>query len=170
MRGLLRENLLEAFVGLLVVLLAIWFIFFAWGRTGGSMDDAIQVRALFPAANGISVGTDVRVAGLKVGEVAAQRLDPETFQAELVLALEEGVRVPSDSAAAINADGLLGGSHISLLPGGSPTPLKDGDTILETQGSVDMMSMIGSVINRSGNDGGEPPSNGLGTMEEPAAR
>lgn len=169
MTGLLRENIIEAFVGLLVVLLAIWFIFFAWQRTGGGIDDAIQVRALFPSANGVSVGTDVRVAGLKVGEVAAQRLNPESYQAEVVLALDETVRVPSDSSAAITAEGLLGGTHIALLPGGSPTPLKDGDTIVETQGSVDMMSLIGSFINRSGSEGGQPAKD-LGTMEEPPAR
>jgi phospholipid/cholesterol/gamma-HCH transport system substrate-binding protein len=171
MRGLLRENFVEALIGLLVVLLAIWFVFFAWQRTGGSMGDAIQVRALFPAANGVSVGTDVRVAGLKVGEVAAQRLEPQSYQAEVVLALDRNVRIPSDSSAAITAEGLLGGTHITLMPGGAPTPLKDGDTIMDTQGSVDMMSLIGSVINRSGGEGGDAaPANGLGTMEEPAAK
>lgn len=171
MRGLLRENFVEALIGLLVVLLAIWFIFFAWQRTGGGMGDAIQVRALFPAANGVSVGTDVRVAGLKVGEVAAQRLEPQSYQAEVVIALDRNVRIPSDSSAAITAEGLLGGTHITLMPGGAPTPLKDGDTIMDTQGSVDMMSLIGSVINRSGGEGGDAAgSNGLGTMEEPAAK
>jgi phospholipid/cholesterol/gamma-HCH transport system substrate-binding protein len=174
MRGLLRENLLEATVGLLVVLIAGWFIWFAWERTGGgARGDAIRVTALFPAANGVSVGTDVRVAGLKVGSVAAQRLDPETYQAEVVLALNEDLRVPSDTSAAITAEGLLGGTYIALIPGGSPTPLKDGDMIFDTQGSVDMMGLIGSFINRSGD---EPPAPdtmsepGLGTMSEQPAQ
>jgi phospholipid/cholesterol/gamma-HCH transport system substrate-binding protein len=172
MRGLLRDYVLEAVVGLLVVLLAVWFILFAWGRTGGGMPDAIEVKALFPAAGGVSVGTDVRVAGLKVGTVAAQRLDPQSYQAELTLALDRNVRLPSDSSAAITAEGLLGGSYIALLPGGSETPLKHGDVILDTQGSVDMMGLIGSVINRSGDDGksAAPEQQGLGTMEEAPAQ
>ncbi len=173
MRGLLRDNVLEAVVGLLVVILAVWFILFAWGRTGGGMPDAMEVKALFPAASGVSVGTDVRVAGLKVGTVAAQRLDPQSYQAELTLALDRNVRIPSDSSAAITAEGLLGGSYIALLPGGSEVPLKQGDTILDTQGSVDMMGLIGSVINRSGDDSGKsgaPEQDGLGTMEEAPAQ
>ena len=174
MSGILRDNLIEAVVGLLVVLLAAWFIVFAWQRTGGGMRDSIRVTALFPAANGISVGTDVKVAGLKVGSVAGQRLDPETYQAEVILAIDEDVRIPSDSSAAITAEGLLGGTYIVLLPGGSPTPLKNGDMIFDTQGSVDMMGLIGSFINRSGGAGGASPTGpgqqGLGTMEQPAAQ
>ena len=177
MKTILRDNLFEAVVGLLVVLLALWFVSFAWQRTGGGLKDPIAVRALFPAANGISVGTDVRVAGLKVGEVSGQRLDPESYQAELTLALDRTVKVPSDSTAAITSEGLLGGSYIALVPGGSPTALKHGDLIVDTQGSVDMMSLIGGMINRSGDEGNEaaapapglpPSSQGLGTMEETA--
>lgn len=172
MKGLFRDNLIEAVVGLLVVLLAAWFIAFAWQRTGGGMRDSIRVTALFPAANGVSVGTDVRVAGLKVGSVAGQRLDPETYQAEVTLAIDEDVAIPSDSSAAITAEGLLGGTYIALLPGGSPTPLKNGDMIFDTQGSIDMMGLIGSFINRSGAPATspQPAATGLGTMEEPAAQ
>jgi phospholipid/cholesterol/gamma-HCH transport system substrate-binding protein len=160
--------MVEAGVGLLVVLAAVAFVLFAAARTGGGAGgDAIRVKALFPAANGIPVGTDVRVAGLKVGSVAEQKLDTQSYQAEVTLALDGGVPIPSDSSAAITSESLLGGSYVALLPGGSQTPLKDGDTILETQGSVDMMSLVGSVINRSNSDAPPPPaSGGLGTMDE----
>jgi phospholipid/cholesterol/gamma-HCH transport system substrate-binding protein len=149
---------------------AAWFILFAWNRTGGGIDDSLRVKALFPSANGVSVGTDVRVAGLKVGSVAAQRLDPQSYQAEVTLALNDHLKIPSDSTAAITTEGLLGGTYISLLPGGSETPLKNGDVIVDTQGSVDMMGLIGSFINRSGSEAPQPAAQGLGTMDEPAAR
>lgn len=158
MRGVFRENLLEAVVGLLVVLIAGWFIWFAWQQTGGGIRDSIRVSALFPAANGVSPGTDVRVAGLKVGSVASQRLDPETYQAELVLAIDRDVKIPSDSTAAITAEGLLGGTYIALIPGGAETVLKDGDMIFDTQGSIDMMGLIGSFINRSGSSAATAPA------------
>ena len=167
MVGSAREHLIEAGVGLAVVLAAIAFVLFAAGRTGGAGGDTIRVKALFPAANGIAVGTDVRVAGLRVGSVAAQKLEPQSFQAEVTLALDPSVAIPSDSSAAITSESLLGGSFVALIPGGSQTPLKEGDTILETQGSVDMMSLVGSVINRSNSDApAPPPAGGLGTMEE----
>ncbi|WP_380875082.1 outer membrane lipid asymmetry maintenance protein MlaD [Sphingomonas sp. DBB INV C78] len=158
MKTLLRENVGEALVGLLVVALAVWFVLFAWNRTGGGASaDAIRVTALFPNASGINVGTDVRVAGLKVGTVAEQRLDPQTYQVAVTLAIDPQVKVPSDSSAAITSEGFLGGNFIALLPGGSETPLKNGDTIIDTQGAVDLMSMIGQFVN------------GTGKSEEPAA-
>jgi phospholipid/cholesterol/gamma-HCH transport system substrate-binding protein len=164
MAGLLRDSLLEAAVGLLVVIVAALFIAFAWQQTGGSLDDSIRVKALFPAASGVSVGADVRVAGIKIGSVASERLDPQSYQAELTLALDETVQLPADSSAAITSEGLLGTSYVALLPGGSDQPLRDGDTILDTQGSVDMMGLIGSFVNRSANGAAAPPA----TMDENA--
>ncbi len=149
-----RSHLIEAAVGLAVVLVAVWFIFFAWQRTGGGSGDGILVKALFPSASGVSVGTDVRVAGMKVGSVAAERLDPETYQAELTLKIDRDVKMPSDTSAAVATEGLLGGAHIQLLPGGAPTPLRDGDVILDTQGAIDVMSLIGSFINKPAAGGG----------------
>lgn len=167
MRGLFRDNLFEALVGLLVVLLAAWFVFFAWQRTGGSFHKRIQVTALFPAANGISTGTDVRVAGLKVGTVTGQKLDPQSYQAEVTLSLDSDVKMPSDSSAAITSEGLLGGTYVALVPGGSDQPLRNGDMILDTQGSIDMMGLIGSLINNSGSvSGGDADAKAGSTMME----
>lgn len=151
MKSLLRENIGEALVGLFVIIFAIWFVWFAWGATGGGAKaDAIQVTALFPNSTGITIGSDVRVAGMKVGNVTQQALDPQSFQVKATLALDPAVKLPADSSAAITSEGFLGATFISLIPGGDPTPLKDGDTIADTQGAMDLMSMVGQFINKSG--------------------
>jgi phospholipid/cholesterol/gamma-HCH transport system substrate-binding protein len=155
MRATIREHLIEALVGLLVVLVAVLFIYIAWQRTGdGRGARAIHVTALFPNVSGIDNGADVRVAGMKIGSVESQRLDPKNYQAELTLALDRDVHVPADSSAAITAEGILGKSYIALIPGGDPAPLKDGATIVDTQGSIDLMGMVGQFINKSGSSGG----------------
>jgi len=154
MKALLRENIGEAIVGLAVVLLAIWFLIFAWDRTGGGEKaGAIHVNALFSNAAGVNVGTDVRVAGLKIGSVSSLKLDPQSYQVAVTLALDPTVKLPSDSSAAIASEGLLGSNFVGLTPGGSPTPLKNGDTISDTQGSMDLMALIGQFINRPSGDG-----------------
>lgn len=151
MRSAARENMVEALVGLLVVMVAAWFIFMAWQRTGGgSGASAIHVTALFPNVAGIDNGADVRIAGMKVGSVVSQSLDPASYQAKLTLALDRDVKVPADSSAAVTSEGILGRSYIALIPGGDQTPLKSGDTITDTQGSIDLMGMVGQFINKSG--------------------
>ena len=163
MKALLKENAGEALVGLLVVLLAVWFVWFAWARTGGGEKaGAVHVTALFPNAAGVNVGTDVRVAGLKIGSVTAQKLDPESYQVAVTLAIDPKVRIPADSSAAVTSEGLLGSTFIALLPGGETVPLKEGDTITDTQGAIDVMGMVGQLINRPSGDatasGAAPPA------------
>ncbi|UAJ10016.1 outer membrane lipid asymmetry maintenance protein MlaD [Polymorphobacter megasporae] len=150
MRALFKENVVESIVGLVVVLVAIWFVTTAYARTSGGGGSGYLVTARFPNSTGVSVGTDVRVSGIKIGTVATQRLDPKTFQAVLQLRVANDVKFPTDSSAAITSEGILGGSYISLLPGGDTTMLKPGDEITDTQGAQDLMGLMGSFINRSG--------------------
>jgi phospholipid/cholesterol/gamma-HCH transport system substrate-binding protein len=153
MKSLFRDNLGEALVGLFVVLFAVLFVWFAWERTGGgTKKGAIHVTALFPNSTGVNVGTDVRVAGMKVGTVTGEMLDSQSFQVKMTLALDPAVKLPSDSSAAITSEGLLGATFIALIPGGDPAPLKEGSTIADTQGAMDLMGMVGQFINKSGGD------------------
>jgi phospholipid/cholesterol/gamma-HCH transport system substrate-binding protein len=151
-----RNHLFEALIGLIVVIAAIWLVFAFLGRTAsGAGSDAIEVTAYFPNVSGIDVGTDVRVAGLSIGEVTAVTLNPDDFQAEVWMAIDPGANLPNDSSAAITSEGLLGGSFIALLPGGSPDEFAEGDVILDTQGAIDMTGLIGSLINDSGGSSGD---------------
>jgi phospholipid/cholesterol/gamma-HCH transport system substrate-binding protein len=153
MRALFRENIGEAIVGLLVVILAVWFVIFAWNRTGGGQKaGSIHVTAIFPNASGVTPGTDVRVAGLKIGTVQNLALDPQSYQVKVEMALDPATKLPADSSASITSEGLLGSTFVAMNPGGSPTPLKNGDTITDTQGSMDLMALIGQFINRPSGD------------------
>ncbi len=152
MSQLLKQHGAEAIAGLVVLAVAGWFLAFALGRTGTGGSGHYQLTASFPSAAGISVGSDVRVSGLKVGTVTSQKLDSATYQAVVGFSVDAAVHLPLDSSAAITSDGLLGGSFISLIPGGDTEMLAPGDEITDTQGATDLMGLIGSVINRSGSE------------------
>lgn len=162
MPKILKEHLAEALAGLAVLAIAAWFLVFALGRTGTSGTDRYELKARFPNATGISVGSDVRVSGMKVGTVTAQALDPASYQAVVTLSVDKAVSLPLDSSAAITSEGLLGGSFIALVPGGDPERLAPGDEITDTQGSTDLMGLIGSVINRSGSSSEAPAGGAAG--------
>lgn len=150
MRALFKDNVVEALVGLLVVMVAVWFVGTAYARTSAGGGSGYLLSARFPNATGINVGTDVRVSGIKIGKVETQRLDPKTFQAVVQLRVAGDVRFPTDSSAAITSEGILGGSYVALSPGGDTTMLNPGDEIVDTQGAQDLMGLMGSIINRSG--------------------
>lgn len=151
MRALFKDNIVEALVGLIVVLVAIGFVSLAYSRTqAGNAADGYVLKARFTNVAGVSPGTDVRMAGIKVGKVARQSLDPASFQAVLDINIDKGLQLPIDSSAAVTTEGILGGTFIALTPGGETVMLKPGEEIVETSGATDLMALIGGFVNKSG--------------------
>jgi phospholipid/cholesterol/gamma-HCH transport system substrate-binding protein len=155
MRALIKDNVVEALIGLVVVLVAVGFVLFAWDRTqAGTRGGGYTVKARFSNVAGVTPGTDVRIAGIKVGQVTASSLDAQSYEANLELTLDKTVKLPSDSSAAITSEGLLGGNYIALTPGGDTAMIPPGGEITETSGSTDLMALVGQAINRTGDSGG----------------
>jgi phospholipid/cholesterol/gamma-HCH transport system substrate-binding protein len=133
----------ETLLGAVVIAVAIGFLGFAVTRAGtAGSGRGYELWALFDNATGISVGADVRTAGVKVGAVSKVVIDPQTYYARVTMTIDPAVKLPDDSSAKVSQDGLLGGAHISLAPGGSETMLASGGEILNTQGSIDIVSTM----------------------------
>ena len=104
----------------------------------------------------LKVRAPVKIAGVKVGEVAEVRLDPARFDAIATLRISRNAGdIPADTSAAIYTSGLLGDRYIGLMPGGDPEPLHDGDEILLTQSAVVLEQLIGKyMFGNADGDGG----------------
>jgi phospholipid/cholesterol/gamma-HCH transport system substrate-binding protein len=143
----MSENTTEVIVGGLVLAVAAGFLVYAGqvtGLSGGQSE--YRLNASFRAADGVEVGTDVRMAGVKVGRVVSIGLDPETYRAETTFTVREGIAVPEDSAVAVSSEGLLGGNFIEVLPGGSPFYFEPGDEIEFTQASVSLIGLLTKFV------------------------
>jgi phospholipid/cholesterol/gamma-HCH transport system substrate-binding protein len=103
------------------------------------------------------VGTDVRLAGVKVGRVSAISLNSQTYMADARISLPDTVALPVDSAAIIQSDGLLGGSYILIQPGGSPDDLRPGDEIEEVQGAVSLLQLMMKFVDSQASGDRGPP-------------
>ena len=139
-----QENIGEVIAGGVVLAAAVGFLVYAGQMTGMGQGTggAYPLTASFRAADGIDVGTDVRLAGVKVGRVTAMELDTKTFRANAEFTVSEGIELPDDSAVMISSEGLLGGNFVELVPGGSPFPIEPGSEIEFTQGSVSLISLL----------------------------
>tara|TARA_R110002096_G_scaffold97354_5_gene217101 strand:- start:9522 stop:9968 length:447 start_codon:yes stop_codon:yes gene_type:complete len=139
----MSNSKIETTVGATVLVVAAAFLYFVLNSTGGTGGTTgLNLKASFRSADGISTGTDVRMAGVKIGTVSSLRLDPESFRAVLTLNLREDLKIPDDSGVAVSQEGLLGGSFVEVLPGGSDFALKEGSEFLDTQGSVSLVSLL----------------------------
>ena len=148
----MSESRTEILAGALVLAVAAGFLVYAMTLTGaaGPRGGAYPLTASFRSAEGIGVGTDVRLAGVKIGSVTAMRLDPATFRAETVLSVDEVLELPDDTAAIISSEGLLGGSYVELMPGGSPFNIEPGGEIADTQGSVSLIQLLLRFVSGDG--------------------
>lgn len=142
----MQSNLVETLIGTLVVAVAAVFLFYGYTTSGMRSAAGYRVNAAFNSVDGLATGADVRLSGIKIGTVVRQSLDPETYQAVVTLDIAPNVKLPDDSSAKITSEGLLGGSYISVTPGGSEDLLAEGGEIMFTQGSVDLMSLIGQAV------------------------
>ena len=140
-----RDGLAEILLGGIVFLTTLGFIAYVIQTTSLNKELAgknFTLIASFQSVDGIRTGSDVLLAGVRVGQVAQIELNKNSFQAMVTLSLFEDYDLPEDTAAVINSDGLLGGKYISLDVGGSELSLKDGDELLYTQSSMSILNLL----------------------------
>ena len=149
----MKENKLEVIIGAVVLAVALGFIVFVYQTTSLSLSNSKHYNLIadFRSADGIHVGTDVRLAGVKVGTVSDLSLNVETYRAEAKLAIENQIDIPDDSALTVSSEGLLGGNFIEIIPGASYDYMQAGDEFLDTQGSVSLVSLLLKFVSGSDN-------------------
>lgn len=142
----MQKNILETLMGAIVLLVAGTFLFFAYQGSQMHVEDGYNITAHFNNASGISLGSDVRIGGIKVGVVSNLGLDPTSYEAIVTMTIRRNTKLPQDSGAAIVSNGLLGEKYIQLTPGGDDKMLADGGKIEFTQSAINLEELIGKFM------------------------
>lgn len=138
----MQNGFVETLIGAAVVILAGLFFYYGWSSTEAGSVQGYQLVAKFERVDGISVGTDVRLSGIKIGTVTSQELDTKSFRAVVKMSIRNEVPIPDDSSVKVASEGLLGGSFLAIMPGASETNMKPGAEFDITQGSVDLITLF----------------------------
>jgi phospholipid/cholesterol/gamma-HCH transport system substrate-binding protein len=136
------NNIAETVIGAVVVAVAVLFLAFIYTRAGSAGLSGYEIQARLARVDGLGVGTDVRLAGIKIGSVSDLTLDPKTYLVTVHMSIRNDVKIPADSSLMVTSSGLLGSSYISISPGGDDKMLASGGMIANSQGSVDLMGLI----------------------------
>ncbi len=139
----MNRNLIETLIGFLVLLIAAIFFFFSYKIADvRKLEKTYELKAKFDQVEGITVGSDVAISGIKVGTVNDLTLDESSYSALMTIAIRNSVKIPSDSSAKIVSQGILGGKYVSIEAGADAEMLENGDQIQYTQSSLNLEGLI----------------------------
>jgi phospholipid/cholesterol/gamma-HCH transport system substrate-binding protein len=142
-----RRNPIDIAAGAVVLAVAIGFLIYAVTSTGhGDAAGDYVLHARFSSISGLATGSDVRLAGVKVGSVTAAHIDPRTFEAVVDFTVADDLRLPTDTSVQVTSSGLLGGASLALTPGGEEKTIPPGGTVTITQSAVSLEDLLGKFI------------------------
>jgi len=144
----------EVLLGAAVMVAAAVFVVFALRTTGTSLTQTTgyPLHATFRSAEGVRTGTEVRLAGVKIGTVSTLALDPQTFRAQVTISIDPTIELPLDSSIQVASEGLLGGTFVEILPGGDFDNLAAGDSFQDTQSAVSLVTLLLRFVTGSSDD------------------
>ncbi len=154
----MRGNLVETLMGAFVLVVALGFMGFVYARADLGTVRGYELVAKFERIDGLIIGGDVLLGGIKVGSIVDQSLDPETYLAVVRLSIDRAILLPDDSFAKVASNGLLGDKFLALVPGGSEEMLGPGDEIMFTQGSIDLVDLFAKAIFSQASGGEKAPA------------
>ena len=158
----MRRNVIETVLGAVVLLIAALFVIFAYTNASLRTVSGYPLIAKFDRVDGLNPGSDVKMSGIKVGTIIAQDIDPQSFLAVVHFSVDPRIKLPSDSAAEVVSDGLLGSKYLSLVPGADTRMLEANGEIKFTQSPLNIESLIGQLLfsNQNGKSGGDNKDGG----------
>ena len=142
----------EILVGIfiLVGIIAITFLALRMGDFGLLNNTQYIIKAEFTSASGLKKGAHVEMAGVSVGKVKNIIFNPETYLAEVYIAIENNIKIPEDSTASIRTAGIIGDKFLKISPGGSEIIIEKNMSIVETEPSINLEELISKYIFESG--------------------
>ncbi|MBT3553878.1 MAG: MCE family protein [Rhodospirillaceae bacterium] len=142
----MHEDTRNILVGAVTVIALVWVGVLSFSSSkiegGGS---GTTIHAIFNRIDGLQVGDEVRIAGIKIGKVIGMRLDSD-FAATVDMNIETDAKLPIDTSAAIHTEGLFGSKFIVLEAGAEDEEIKAGDTLDQTQDSVVVQDLLDLII------------------------
>ena len=142
----MKRSIIETILGAVVLIVAGVFFFFAYTSTDIRPTRGYTLTANFNAIDGLTIGSDVRLGGVKIGAVADLSIDQTVYQAVVTMTIQQRIKLPADTLVLISSDGLLGGKYVRLEPGSAKTTLAAGGKLTNTKDVVGLEELLGKVI------------------------
>ena len=142
----MEKTKLEMVVGVFVLvgLLCLAYLSVKLGKLELIGGGVYEVEAQFTSASGLKPGSAIEIAGVEVGRVRGITLNQD--RAMVKLAVNDTIKLYTDTIASIKTRGIIGEKFLALSPGGGGDPLKPGDTIRDTESGLDLEELVSQFV------------------------
>ena len=137
----------EFVLGLLILIVSIISIYYFSSKINLlNKIETFQINSSFFDIGNTSIGNDVKINGVKVGEVLNIKLDQETFMAIITSSVKNSIKIPDDSVFKVSNNGFIGPSYIEIQLGNSEELLKNNDYSTNNIDAVSLEEIINNFI------------------------
>ena len=137
----------EFALGLLILIITIISIFYYSSKINLLNDtETFQINSSFFNIGNMNIGNDVKINGVKVGEVLNIKLDQETYMAIITSSVDKSIQIPDDSVFKISNNGFIGSSYLEIQLGNSEELLKNNDHSVNNIDAVSLEEIINNFI------------------------
>ena len=138
---------IEFVLGLLILIISIICIFYYSSKINlFNKVETLQINSSFFDIGNMNIGNDVKINGVKVGEVSNIKLDQENYMAIITSSVDESIKIPNDSVFKISNNGFIGSSYIEIELGNSEEILKNNDYSINNIDAVSLEEIINNFI------------------------
>jgi phospholipid/cholesterol/gamma-HCH transport system substrate-binding protein len=142
----MKRSVVETLLGAVVILVAVTFLAYGYKKGDVASPGGYEITADFSGIGGLKPGDTVQISGVKVGTVTAVNLVPDNFLARVHMSVDSSLQLPSDTAALISSESLLGGRYLLLEPGAEDDTIPPGGRIAYTQAPQNLEQLLGQFI------------------------
>ena len=137
----------EFVLGLLILIVSIISIYYFSSKINLlNKIETFQINSSFFDIGNTNIGNDVKINGVKVGEVLNIKLDQETYMAIITSSVDKSIQIPDDSVFKISNNGFIGSSYIEIQLGNSEELLKNNDYSVNNIDAVSLEEIINNFI------------------------
>ena len=142
-----KKNNIEFVLGLLILITSIIFIFYYSSKINFfNKIESFQIHSSFFDKGNINIGNEVKIKGVKVGEVSNISLDQDSYMAIVTSSVDESIKIPNDSVFKISNNGFIGSPYIEIKLGNSEEALKNNEYTINNVDAVSLEEIINNFI------------------------
>ncbi len=138
---------IEFILGLFILIISIICIFYYSSKINlFNKIETFQINSSFFDIGNVNIGNDVKIKGVKVGEVSGISLDQENYMAIITSSIYENIKIPINSIFKISNNGFIGSPYIEIQLGESEVLLKNNDYTNDNIDAVSLEEIINNFI------------------------